>query len=166
MVFMRSVLTSVDVRLHNLRWSSYFEHVCIQQWFMILIQLLPSESYSNSMYSPLSPRHLCMNFIQLLHNSVTTQALRSLRNVAGLMQDYLTYLVWQDRYDEFVHMLCKWWNLKLLKCSGHAHDPVGLDETKAGQSAVLCLACLQSGKNFHVDFLKAPLKQWYVTLLI
>ena len=55
-----------------------------------------------------------------------------------------------------MHIIRKWRNLKLLKCSGHAHDPAGLDETAASQYAILCPACLQSKKNIPIDFLKAP----------
>ncbi|KAF8125287.1 hypothetical protein EV363DRAFT_1402521 [Boletus edulis] len=73
----------------------------------------------------------------------------------------------RDRYDEFVRMIREWRNLKLLKRSGRAHDPAGLDETKAGQCAVLCPACPQPGKNLHVDFLKAPPTQsWIYTLFV
>ncbi|KAI9459056.1 hypothetical protein HD554DRAFT_2207029 [Boletus coccyginus] len=70
-----------------------------------------------------------------------------------------------DCYEEFVHIIRKWHNLKLLMHSGHAYDPAGLDGTATGQCTVLCPACLQPGKNIPVDFLKVLLPQsWIYTL--
>lgn len=62
----------------------------------------------------------------------------------------------QDRYEQFRWIVREWRHLKLLKRSGHGHDPVDVERTQEGQCAVLCPACLHPGKNLPDDWDKAP----------
>ncbi|KIM62429.1 hypothetical protein SCLCIDRAFT_24966 [Scleroderma citrinum Foug A] len=55
------------------------------------------------------------------------------------------------RYDQFLRIIRQWRHLKMLKRSGQGHDPTGILNTKAGECAVLCLACPQPGKNIIVS---------------
>ena len=49
-----------------------------------------------------------------------------------------------------VTLVRQWHHLKMLKHLGRGHDPAGILNTKEGECAVLCLACLQLGKNTAV----------------
>ncbi|KAF8070016.1 hypothetical protein FPV67DRAFT_1413223 [Lyophyllum atratum] len=61
-----------------------------------------------------------------------------------------------DRYDEFMHMVHQWRNLKMLKRSGRGHDPAGIAATKPGECALLCPACPQPGINLPPNYEIAP----------
>jgi hypothetical protein len=53
----------------------------------------------------------------------------------------------QNRYQQFLTAIRMWRNLKLLKRSGRAHDPGGVEATKPGDLAVECPACPHPGRN-------------------
>ncbi|KAJ6505093.1 hypothetical protein C8R45DRAFT_817502 [Mycena sanguinolenta] len=57
----------------------------------------------------------------------------------------------RDRYREFLRMTREWRNLQMLKRSGRAHIPGGVQNIEAGACALLCPACPQPGKNLPVD---------------
>ncbi|KAF8835188.1 hypothetical protein BDN67DRAFT_992518 [Paxillus ammoniavirescens] len=66
--------------------------------------------------------------------------------------EFYNLLTWQtnntglqpklDHYEQFLRMSQKWRHLKLLKWSGHGHDPAGVATTGEGTCAVLCPAWL------------------------
>jgi hypothetical protein len=58
----------------------------------------------------------------------------------------------KDQYEAFLRMVREWRHLKMMKLSGRGHDPKGIDETAAGECAVLCPACPQPGKNIPADY--------------
>ncbi|KAI6032422.1 hypothetical protein EDC04DRAFT_2518762, partial [Pisolithus marmoratus] len=50
-------------------------------------------------------------------------------------------------YEQFLRIIHQWHHLKLLKCTSHGHDPLGISNTKKGDCALLCPACPHPGKN-------------------
>ncbi|KIK80550.1 hypothetical protein PAXRUDRAFT_15722 [Paxillus rubicundulus Ve08.2h10] len=73
----------------------------------------------------------------------------------------------RDRYDEFLHMIREWRNLKILKCTGRTHDPNGSESTKLGECTLLCPACPQPGKNLPNDFqMESPSRSWLYTQFV
>jgi hypothetical protein len=53
-------------------------------------------------------------------------------------------------------MTREWAHLKMLKRAGRGHDPGGVDATKEGECAVLCLACPLPGINLPENWRDAP----------
>ncbi|KAI6038070.1 hypothetical protein EDC04DRAFT_2868514 [Pisolithus marmoratus] len=53
----------------------------------------------------------------------------------------------KDWYKQFLHIIHQWCHLKLLKHTGHGHDPLGISNTKKGDCALLFPACPHPGKN-------------------
>ncbi|KAI6040184.1 hypothetical protein EDC04DRAFT_2867759 [Pisolithus marmoratus] len=53
---------------------------------------------------------------------------------------------------KFLHIIRQWCHLKLLKCTGCGHDPLGISNTKQGDCALLCPACPHPGKNLLQDW--------------
>ncbi|KAG2338577.1 hypothetical protein BDR05DRAFT_1004149 [Suillus weaverae] len=73
----------------------------------------------------------------------------------------------KDCYDAFMRMVHKWWHLTMLKCSGHGHDPNGIDGTSQGECMVLCLACPQPGKNLPDGWQTVTkAKQWLYAVFL
>ena len=56
----------------------------------------------------------------------------------------------------FLRIIHEWWNLKLLKRGGHAHDPSGVSSTKPGELALICPACPDPNINLPADWEKHP----------
>ncbi|KAG2342079.1 hypothetical protein BDR05DRAFT_976730 [Suillus weaverae] len=72
-----------------------------------------------------------------------------------------------DHYESFMHMVCEWCHLVMLKRSGRGHDLGGVAGTSEGQCAVLCPACPQPGKNLPGDWQDAPkAKGWLYGLFL
>ncbi|KAI6041778.1 hypothetical protein EDC04DRAFT_2867033 [Pisolithus marmoratus] len=66
---------------------------------------------------------------------------------------------------KFLHIIHQWHHLKLLKCTGHGHDPQGISSTKQGDCALLCPACPHPGKNLPLDWRSGePGKQFLYSL--
>lgn len=64
-------------------------------------------------------------------------------------------------------MIREWWHLKMLKQSGRAHDPNGIDATMEGACTVLCPACPQPGRNLPSNWREAPpTKRWLYGLFV
>ncbi|KIK34338.1 hypothetical protein CY34DRAFT_98209 [Suillus luteus UH-Slu-Lm8-n1] len=73
----------------------------------------------------------------------------------------------KDRYDSFLRMVREWRHLKMLKRSGRAHDPNGINATAEGACAVICPACPQPGKNLPSNWREAPPdKSWLYGLFV
>ncbi|KAG1823160.1 hypothetical protein DFJ58DRAFT_720087 [Suillus subalutaceus] len=73
----------------------------------------------------------------------------------------------KDRYNSFMRMIHEWRHLKMLKRSGRAHDPNGIDATAEGACTVLCPACPQPGKNLPSNWREAPpAKSWLYGLFV
>ncbi|KAF9512237.1 hypothetical protein BS47DRAFT_1363256 [Hydnum rufescens UP504] len=47
----------------------------------------------------------------------------------------------KSRYSSFLHMVCIWRHLKLLKQGGCGHDPLGAEGMRRGELALVCPAC-------------------------
>ncbi|KAI6119520.1 hypothetical protein EDD16DRAFT_1692604 [Pisolithus croceorrhizus] len=66
---------------------------------------------------------------------------------------------------KFLRIICQWRHLKLLKRTGHGHDPLGISNTKQGDCALLCPACPHPGKNLLQDWRSVgPEKQFLYSL--
>ncbi|KAF9459230.1 hypothetical protein BDZ94DRAFT_1199791, partial [Collybia nuda] len=71
----------------------------------------------------------------------------------------------RDRYNEFMRIVRQWRHLKMLKRTGRAHDPEGIEETKPGQCALLCPACPQPGINLSPNWESSPESERWLTAL-
>ncbi|KAI6111782.1 hypothetical protein EDD16DRAFT_1690987 [Pisolithus croceorrhizus] len=67
-------------------------------------------------------------------------------------QHQFTALRPKDQYKQFLCIIHQWCHLKLLKCTGHGHDPLGISNTKQGDCTLLCPACPHPGKNLPQDW--------------
>ncbi|KAK0230569.1 hypothetical protein IW262DRAFT_1453472 [Armillaria fumosa] len=58
-----------------------------------------------------------------------------------------------DNFDAFIHVVCEWSFIQLLKRAGIGNDCGGWKATKPGSCAMECLACPHPGVNIpeHVD---------------
>ncbi|KIK13300.1 hypothetical protein PISMIDRAFT_31188 [Pisolithus microcarpus 441] len=73
----------------------------------------------------------------------------------------------KDRYKQFLCIVRQWHHLKLLKHTGHGHDPLGVSNTKQGNCALLCPACPHPGKNLPQDWRSIkPEKQFLYSLFV
>ncbi|KAJ6462254.1 hypothetical protein C8R47DRAFT_1225566 [Mycena vitilis] len=73
----------------------------------------------------------------------------------------------RERYDEFLRMARQWQHLQLLKRAGRGHSPAEdrVNETKAGEVALLCPACPQPGKNLPPDWDNLPFEKAFIYAL-
>ncbi|KAJ6545302.1 hypothetical protein B0H19DRAFT_1238233 [Mycena capillaripes] len=73
----------------------------------------------------------------------------------------------QERYEEFLRMTRQWQHIQLLKRAGRGHstDCDRINDTKAGECALLCPACLQPGKNLPPDWDKVPFEKAFLYAL-
>ncbi|KAI6096267.1 hypothetical protein EDD16DRAFT_1774867 [Pisolithus croceorrhizus] len=53
----------------------------------------------------------------------------------------------KGHYKSFIRSIHEWHHLKMLKWSGHGHDPAGIVNTSSGECMVLCPACPHPGIN-------------------
>ncbi|KAN0109688.1 hypothetical protein V8E52_009034 [Russula decolorans] len=68
-------------------------------------------------------------------------------------------------YRQFLTVIRLWRHLKLLKRSGHGHDPAGANGTQPGQCAVECPACPHPNRNIPPDWIDAPdSRRWLYSL--
>ncbi|KAI6112749.1 hypothetical protein F5141DRAFT_1188096 [Pisolithus sp. B1] len=73
----------------------------------------------------------------------------------------------KDCYEQFLHIIHQWHHLKLLKHTGHGHDPLGISSTKQGNCALLHPACPHPGKNLPPDWRSVkPEKQFLYSLFV
>jgi hypothetical protein len=47
----------------------------------------------------------------------------------------------KDRYKAFMRVMREWRHLKMLKCAGRGHAPLGVGGMAPGELCVLCPAC-------------------------
>ncbi|KAJ7602950.1 hypothetical protein DFH06DRAFT_1350766 [Mycena polygramma] len=73
----------------------------------------------------------------------------------------------RERYDEFLRMARQWQHLQLLKraARGHSTDANRINDTKAGEVALLCPACPQPGKNLPPDWANLPFEKVFIYAL-
>ncbi|OCH84652.1 hypothetical protein OBBRIDRAFT_815395 [Obba rivulosa] len=67
-----------------------------------------------------------------------------------------------DRYPTFLHIMCQWRHLKLLKRVGRGHDETSMKGTALGECAVSCPVCPHPGKNLPDDWRDAPPERRYL----
>ncbi|KAI6145951.1 hypothetical protein BKA82DRAFT_4330489 [Pisolithus tinctorius] len=73
----------------------------------------------------------------------------------------------KSRCHPFLHMVCQFRHMKLLKRAGRASEQDGICTTKPGGLAVLCPACPQPGMNLPDDWKDAePSKKFLYSLII
>jgi hypothetical protein len=58
------------------------------------------------------------------------------------------------RYEQFLDIVKAWQYAKLMKRSGRAHDPLGVEATAEGECALPCPACPHPGINAPEDLSK------------
>ncbi|KAF9505577.1 hypothetical protein BS47DRAFT_1269049, partial [Hydnum rufescens UP504] len=82
--------------------------------------------------------------LQSVQSKVSTihfyQALEREMDNSGLMDI-------KSRYSSFLHMVCIWRHLKLLKWGGCGHNPLGAEGMRRGELALVCPACLIPSVN-------------------
>ncbi|KAJ7507619.1 hypothetical protein B0H11DRAFT_1902704 [Mycena galericulata] len=61
-----------------------------------------------------------------------------------------------DRRRPFMRIVREWRNVQMFKRAGRAHDPTGIEGTKAGELAQFCHACPQPGKNLPPGWKNEP----------
>ncbi|KAJ6470678.1 hypothetical protein C8R47DRAFT_1222567 [Mycena vitilis] len=73
----------------------------------------------------------------------------------------------RERYEEFLRMTRQWQHLALLKRAGRAHsmDADRINDTKAGELALLCPACPQPGKNLPEGWENVPFERSFLYAL-
>jgi hypothetical protein len=69
----------------------------------------------------------------------------------------------RQRYRPLMHMSMQWRHLKLLKRGGRAHFENGVEQTAAGELALLCPSCPHPGINLPDNWESAP-DAWKYTL--
>ncbi|KIJ10277.1 hypothetical protein PAXINDRAFT_86313, partial [Paxillus involutus ATCC 200175] len=73
----------------------------------------------------------------------------------------------KDCYEAFMQMVREWRHLKMLKRSGRGHDPLGAENTRPGECAVMCPACPQPGMNLPQEWETVPAMQsWLYTVFL
>ncbi|KAI5988585.1 hypothetical protein EDD15DRAFT_2389281 [Pisolithus albus] len=67
----------------------------------------------------------------------------------------------KDRYESFIHSIHEWRHLRMLKQSGHCHDPAGILNTASGECVVWCPACPHPGISLPNGWENTlPEKKW------
>ncbi|KAI0060273.1 hypothetical protein BV25DRAFT_1871286 [Artomyces pyxidatus] len=72
-----------------------------------------------------------------------------------------------NHYKDFIRSLRCFRNLRMAKRGGRAHDPSGIQATKAGELVVECPACPQPGRNMPDGWEDAPAdQQWKYAIML
>ncbi|KAK7023428.1 hypothetical protein VNI00_016734, partial [Paramarasmius palmivorus] len=71
-----------------------------------------------------------------------------------------------DRLAQFRTVIQEWRHIKMGKCAGRGHDPLGLAGTPNGGAMVLCRACPQPGMNLPPGWESAPPEMQFLYALI